>query len=90
MALTNEIKDKIVLALTGTTREQCSYRLADGEARCALGVIAESIGVDSCAEVLSFVDDLELSCRIAAKNDSGSTFDEIAKLVKEWPVDGDQ
>ena len=97
MPLSDEVREKIVLALTGTTREQCTGKLQIGAARCAIGVVAEAYGVgfiDSDGVILREMsrrrlemdNDMpaELYAQIVISNDKGATFDEIAKMVKEW------
>jgi hypothetical protein len=107
MGLTAEIKEKIVLALTGTTREQALCHFAVDEKRCALGVIAEALGfefeervrcgAEECsgmtyglpneAEFVALLGDDQLRVAIINANDrERRSFDEIAKMVKEWPV----
>lgn len=37
------LRERVVLALLSTTREQCISYLGHGEARCALGLIGEAV-----------------------------------------------
>lgn len=37
------LRERVVLALLSTTRAQCIGQFADGEARCALGLIGEVV-----------------------------------------------
>lgn len=41
----DEIREKAILALTSTTRKQCTHGMVRGDSRCALGVIAEGLGL---------------------------------------------
>lgn len=96
--LSDEVREKIVLALTGTTREQCRGALTtNGEDRCAMGVLCDVYKVnlrplfdgyirDMCPEREQMNREISLKLEgfLMHANDRGATFDEIAKLVKEW------
>lgn len=43
--LTDEVREKAVLALTSTTRKQCFGVLGVNQERCVLGVLAEALGI---------------------------------------------
>lgn len=109
MALTAELKERIVMALVAAEGrvEQCRFTLARGEARCAVGVILESIyGIEFEDEEAyipkgkpgpwwqpgaeQFWNDVPagLQSAIANANNSGSSFDTIARMVKEWECEG--
>jgi hypothetical protein len=105
--LSDEVREKIVLALTGTARPQIRGESvdADGVGACAVGVICEGAfggqvhlgrgrdctcrGWGTHFELTAWertTDALgeQLYIALVNANDSGRTFDEIAKLVKEW------
>ncbi len=91
-----ELKEKFVMALVGTTRRQCVGVFGDQSgARCAVGVILTDVlgrqleyeGSSYCGAPIWDVElPLALQDQIVAANDSGKTFDDIAKIVKDFPV----
>lgn len=92
--MTDEVREKVVLALTSTTREQCVGYMVQGAARCALSVIAEGFGVvlkdephkiasDDAYRALEVLSDDERFSIFEGNDDAGLSFDEIAKLVKD-------
>jgi hypothetical protein len=98
--LTDEVREKIVLALTTTRREQCTRWYGLGEKRCANGVIAEALGVPLFAGIGHIEDGeqvymlhrpslfeqvpIALSVALASANNNGASFDECAKIAKDW------
>ncbi len=101
-------RDKIVMALIGTTRPQIQGHIIDADGgACAIGVLAEALAgyeLDKhvrespgyatmyAQEALMPYLRLEQSQEIGYRNDGTQgydphTFDEIAKVIKDWPAD---
>lgn len=122
--LTDKMRERIVLALTSTTREKCRGFLAFNEKRCGMGVVLEALGFVLILEEKEHVTTLEeigwvthekavvcnstktirlgdgatiqdvlplkLMQDIMNSNDClNKSFDEIAKMVKDWQAPTD-
>lgn len=89
------------MALVSTERVQCYGMLARGEARCAVGIFADEVmklpiydshglnGMLSPSDWQKLHEALpeELRRQIVDANDfKGASFDDIAKIVKDFPV----
>lgn len=89
--MNTETRDRMVLALMSTTREPVPYRGRTGEnGACAVQVICDGLGIP-VAENDVIVGPCpipsEFIWEISARFDRNPSFDEIAKWLKEQPVE---